>query len=60
MRRLGLLILAASLCALTGVGLAQSQNTVQSPQQLQAIRTQGYNAGFRAGVTDYRNHAPYN
>jgi len=26
----------------------------------QNIRTQGYNAGFRAGVTDYQNHAPYN
>ena len=60
MRQLGILILAAGLGGLTGIGLAQAQNTVQSTQELQAIRTQGYNAGFRAGVTDYRNHAPYN
>lgn len=38
--------------------LAQAPGQAQN-QQLQQIREQGYNAGFRAGVTDYRDHAPY-
>lgn len=60
MRRLGFLVLVAGLCGVLGTPGALAQNATQSPQELRAIRTSGYNAGFRAGVTDYRNHAPYN
>jgi len=31
----------------------------QTQVEVATIRTQGYNAGFRDGVNDYRNHAPY-
>ncbi|MGH9413998.1 MAG: TrbI/VirB10 family protein [Terriglobales bacterium] len=57
-------VLALALCVPAGL-LAQGGNIVQPAQsqtqnqQLQQIREQGYNAGFHAGVTDYRSHAPY-
>jgi len=39
---------------------AQDQNlSAAQQQQLESVRTAGYNAGFRDGVNDYRSHAPY-
>lgn len=54
--------LALGLWAWTGAGPAavQTQQPGLTQQETQSIRTAGYNAGFRDGVNDYRNHAPYN
>lgn len=60
MRHLGIMILVVELCGIVGASRAVAQNSAPSQHELQAIRTTGYNAGFRAGVTDYRNQAPYN
>ncbi|MGH9466651.1 MAG: hypothetical protein ACRD1Y_04795 [Terriglobales bacterium] len=38
---------------------SQSPSALAQSQRRKQIREQGYNAGFRAGVTAYRNHAPY-
>ncbi len=56
-------VLVLCLCVPAGL-LAQGGNIqpVQDQmqdQQLQQIQQQGYNAGFRDGVTDYRSHARY-
>ncbi|MGH9416098.1 MAG: TrbI/VirB10 family protein [Terriglobales bacterium] len=41
-------------------GSPSAQQTASSSNpQTNATRLAGYNAGFRDGVTDYRNHAPY-
>jgi len=64
MKPMGLGIIAAMLL-LCGAGAqnatpASNAGTPPTDQQLQSIRTAGYNAGFRDGVTDYRDHAAYN
>ena len=50
------------LLALVGLGvaLAAPAPRAQQSSETQSIRTAGYNAGFRDGVTDYRQHAQYN
>jgi hypothetical protein len=48
--------------ALFGLGLmaaAVPAATQQPNSTAQSIQTAGYNAGFRDGVADYRQHAPY-
>lgn len=56
-------VLALCLCVPAGLlaqgGNIQPMESQTQNQQLQQIQQQGYNAGFRAGVTDYRSHAPY-
>ncbi|HET9784982.1 MAG TPA: hypothetical protein VFP94_08510 [Terriglobales bacterium] len=55
------LLLGLALCLpFTLLGQYPQQQASPSPSaQLNSIRTAGYNAGFRAGTNDYRNHAPY-
>lgn len=54
-----------ALCLSVPAGLLAQGGNIQpvqgqtQNQQFQQIQQQGYNAGFRAGVTDYRSHAPY-
>jgi len=58
--RVPILFALAAALALPGAALAQNQANSGQNQELQAVRTAGYNAGFRDGVTDYQNRAPYN
>lgn len=68
MRNIGWAAVAALFLTATMLSGAAAQNAApagnqandqQTNQQLEAIRTAGYNAGFRDGVTDYRNRSPY-
>ncbi len=55
--------LRSLVLALAGLGLmamAPAAGAQQSGGTQASARTAGYNAGFRDGVTDYRQHAPFN
>ncbi|HWG38429.1 MAG TPA: TrbI/VirB10 family protein [Terriglobales bacterium] len=57
--RVSILLALSAALALPGVAQAQNQAIAGQSSELQSIRTAGYNAGFRDGVTDYQNRAPY-
>jgi len=60
--RLGAMAVMMLLCGAGAQSATPAANAGGQPtsQQLQSIRTAGYNAGFRDGTTDYRNRAAYN
>lgn len=56
---LAVAMLSVCLCAQAFAAPHRVTAARQAASQEQATRVAGYNAGFRDGVNDYRNHAPY-